>query len=85
MTRISKKKNSTSSQFSSSKPFLSTNPLMLLLEFQKVDFTSNIPRPVYTSQESPASSPKHSQMMSEEPKQLVVMRQLFEIDKKYLK
>ena len=58
---------------------------MLLLEFQKVDFTSNIPRPVYTSQESPASSPKHSQMMSEEPKQLVVMRQLFEIDKKYLK
>ena len=60
MTRISKKKNSTSSQFSSSKPFLSTNPLMLLLEFQKVDFTSNIPRPVYTSQESPASSPKHS-------------------------
>ena len=57
------------------------------IKLDNVDFTPNIPHPRYITQESPPTSPTHSQMMHDEPNQLMVIESsgTFKTDKQYLR
>lgn len=57
------------------------------VKLEEVGFTPNILQPRYVNQESPVSFPTPSQMMDNEPKQLLMIKiqEPFEIDKEYLR
>ena len=56
------------------------------VKLDSVDFTPNIPHLRCVTQESPLTSPTPSQMLSDEPNQLMVIdsTEPFQIDKEYL-
>ena len=49
------------------RPSFENNSRRSSIKLDNVDFTPNIPQPRYVTQESPPTSPTHSQMMPEEP------------------
>ena len=57
------------------------------IKLDNVDFTPNIPHPRYITQESPPTCPTRSQIMHDEPNQLMVIESSgpFKIDKQYLR